>query len=66
MFVVLVALLQWALPDISEVPDNFPATLLWRFREAALGMQIVLWGGLGLVFGMMADRLLGRGMPRYG
>ncbi|GBR36517.1 hypothetical protein AA11826_1544 [Komagataeibacter oboediens DSM 11826] len=69
VFVVLVALLQWALPDISEVPDNFPAVVLWRFREAAIGMQLVLWGGLGLVFGIMAERLLGyeqRAARRYG
>ncbi|GAB6967140.1 CbtA family protein [Komagataeibacter kakiaceti JCM 25156] len=60
VFVVLVALLQWALPDISEVPENFPAVVLWRFREAALGMQVVLWGSLGLIFGVLADRVMAR------
>ncbi|KAB8125303.1 hypothetical protein D3W54_09190 [Komagataeibacter medellinensis] len=66
LFVVLVALLQVVLPDINEVPDNFPAIVLWRFREAALGMQLVLWGSLGLLFGVMADRLLARPSVRYG
>ena len=59
-FVVLVGLLQWALPGINEVPDNFPAQVLWHFREAALGMQLVLWGSLGFGFGLLAERVLGR------
>lgn len=58
LFVVLVALVQGALPDINEVPANFPAVVLWRFREAAIGMQIVLWGALGLIFGPMAAAVL--------
>ncbi|GBR10324.1 hypothetical protein AA21952_3041 [Acetobacter oeni LMG 21952] len=58
LFVVLVALVQSALPDINEVPANFPAVVLWRFREAAIGMQVVLWGGLGLIFGPMASAVL--------
>ena len=67
IFVMLVGLLQWALPDISEVPDNFPAVVLWRFREAALGMQLVLWGSLGLIFGLLAERALARQPgPHYG
>ncbi|MCE2565050.1 CbtA family protein [Komagataeibacter sp. FNDCF1] len=66
LFVVLVAVLQAVLPDFNEVPDNFPASVLWRFREAALGMQLVLWGGLGLLFGVMADRMLARRSVRYG
>ncbi|MEU8706587.1 CbtA family protein [Streptomyces sp. NPDC048565] len=46
------------LPVINEVPDDFPATLLWRFRLSALAMQATLWGGFGLVFGELAERLL--------
>ncbi len=46
------------LPVINEVPKDFPATLLWRFRLSALAIQTVLWGGFGLVFGELSDRLL--------
>jgi predicted cobalt transporter CbtA len=58
LFVVVVMVVQLALPDFSEVPDDFPAVVLWRFRIAALGMQLVLWGVLGLLFGALAERCL--------
>jgi predicted cobalt transporter CbtA len=45
------------LPDINEVPADFPAVVLWRFRMASLGMQVLMWTTLGLVFGMLAERL---------
>ncbi len=57
-FVCIVAAVQFVLPDINEVPDNFPATVLWRFRVAALGTQLVLWSALGVIFGALADRAL--------
>jgi len=57
-FLLIVAITQALLPDISEVPSAFPATLLWRFREASIGMQISLWTTLGLTFGPLAERLL--------
>jgi hypothetical protein len=46
------------LPAVDEVPNDFPATLLWRFRLSALALQITLWGAFGLVFGELAERLL--------
>ncbi|GGV07236.1 membrane protein [Streptomyces filipinensis] len=57
-FVVVVALAYRFLPVVNEVPKDFPATLLWRFRLSALAVQSVLWGGFGLVFGELAERLL--------
>jgi predicted cobalt transporter CbtA len=57
-FVVLIGVVQYLLPDINEVPDAFPAVLLWRFRMAAFGMQIVMWTALGLIFGWLAERKL--------
>ncbi|MFJ6120579.1 CbtA family protein [Streptomyces sp. NPDC092129] len=57
-FAVAIGLAYAFLPVINEVPKDFPATLLWRFRLSALAMQIVLWGGFGLVFGELAQRLL--------
>ncbi|MFD5074300.1 CbtA family protein [Streptomyces sp. NPDC058371] len=57
-FAVVIGLAYEFLPAVNEVPSDFPATLLWRFRLSALAMQITLWGGFGLVFGDLAERLL--------
>ncbi|MEU6369236.1 CbtA family protein [Streptomyces sp. NPDC046931] len=57
-FVLVIGLAYAFLPVVNEVPKDFPATLLWRFRLSALAMQAVLWGGFGLVFGELAERLL--------
>jgi predicted cobalt transporter CbtA len=55
-FIVVVALAQFLLPDVNEVPDDFPAVVLWRFRMAALGLQLVLWSAIGLIFGWLVER----------
>ena len=55
-FVCIVALVQFVLPDVNEVPDAFPAVVLWRFRIASLGTQFVLWASLGVIFGLLAER----------
>lgn len=57
-FAVVIGLAYAFLPAVDEVPGDFPAALLWRFRLAALAIQAVLWGGFGLVFGEAAQRLL--------
>jgi uncharacterized membrane protein YidH (DUF202 family) len=57
-FLVIVVLAGVALPSVHEVPRDFPATTLWRFREASLGMQVVLWSAIGLVFGPAAQRVM--------
>ncbi|MEU1185347.1 CbtA family protein [Streptomyces sp. NPDC005820] len=57
-FVTLIGLAYAFLPAINEVPADFPATLLWRFRLSTLALQITLWTGFGLVFGELAERLL--------
>lgn len=46
------------LPGIHEVPKNFPATTLWRFREASIGMQAVLWATIAVVFAAAAQRVM--------
>lgn len=58
VFLVLAVLAQWLLPEVNEIPDQFPAVLLWRFRIAAFGIQAVLWAGLGVLFASLAQRLL--------
>ncbi|MFI9638809.1 CbtA family protein [Micromonospora sp. NPDC051925] len=44
------------LPSFQEVPDDFPATLLWNFRLASLGTQVVLWTAIGLLFSALMSR----------
>ncbi|GGD90762.1 membrane protein [Aureimonas endophytica] len=58
VFLAIVGLAGIALPAINEVPEEFSATILWRFRIASLGLHAVLWAGLGLGFGALADHLL--------
>lgn len=60
-YVVAVAVAQLLLPPINEVPKDFPATVLWNFRIASIGMQALLWGMIGLGFGALAKRAIERG-----
>jgi len=46
------------LPGINEVPEGFPASVLWQFRIASFGMQLVMWTTFGLVFGALGERVL--------
>jgi len=56
LFIAIVVVAQLVLPDVQEVPDNFPAVVLWRFRVANLGMQATLWTTMGLLFGYLTER----------
>ncbi|MDG4809646.1 CbtA family protein [Micromonospora sp. WMMD1120] len=49
-FLLVAAVSYVVMPSFQEVPDDFPATLLWDFRLASLGTQVVLWTGIGLFF----------------
>ncbi|WP_250400152.1 CbtA family protein [Streptomyces cellostaticus] len=58
-FFLLAAGLAYAfLPAVDEVPKDFSPSLLWRFRLAALAVQATLWTAFGLVFGVLAERVL--------
>jgi hypothetical protein len=46
------------LPAINEVPDQFSAAVLWRFRVASLGIHAVLWTTIGLLFGALTERAM--------
>jgi predicted cobalt transporter CbtA len=59
IFVVIVGVVSHFLPEIDEVPAGFPVTLMWKFRVAAVEVQAVLWGTLGLGFGWLTERELG-------
>ncbi|KNB53705.1 CbtA family protein [Streptomyces caatingaensis] len=61
---VLVAALALAfafLPAVDEVPEDFPADTLWRFRLAALAVPSTLWAAFGVLFGEAAERALDTG-----
>jgi hypothetical protein len=55
---VLMVVIMLALPDINEVPAAFPTTVLWRFRLASLGTQLVRWTTAGLLVRALTERSL--------
>ncbi|MFE1146992.1 CbtA family protein [Streptomyces albidoflavus] len=57
-FLLAVTLAYVFLPSYNEVGSDFPGQLLWQFRLATLAVQAVLWAVFGLVFGVLAERLL--------
>lgn len=59
-FVVTIVAAYLILPRINEVPETFPATLLWQFRFASLGTQATLWLLLGFGYAATVDRRLVR------
>ena len=44
------------LPTVNEVFEQFPAVVLWQFRIASLGAQLIMWATIGLVFGTLTER----------
>jgi predicted cobalt transporter CbtA len=64
-YIVVVAGVGLAFPDVNEVPEGFPADLLWNFRMASLGAQAIMWATLGFVFGVFAKRVVGEERPAY-
>lgn len=55
-FLAMVGAAALLLPPIDEVPAAFPAATLWSFRLASLGIQAVIWSGIGLMFGAWTQR----------
>ncbi|WP_433538458.1 CbtA family protein [Micromonospora sp. CA-249363] len=55
-FLLVTVVSYVVLPSFQEVPGDFPATLLWSFRLASLGTQVVLWTGIGLLFAALTHR----------
>jgi hypothetical protein len=55
-YLVVVGIAMALLPTIAETPADFPATVLYDFRLASLGGQLVLWTALGLIFGALVHR----------
>jgi predicted cobalt transporter CbtA len=59
-YIVIVAIAGLLLPAVNEVPTEFPAVVLWKFRVASIGAQFIMWATLGLVFGMLTERASAR------
>ncbi|WP_315925588.1 CbtA family protein [Mesorhizobium sp. SP-1A] len=55
VFLAIFAVVNHAMPDINEVPENFSAAVLWQFRVAALGIQLIVWTVIGLAFGAAVE-----------
>ena len=55
-YIVLVGIAALLLPAVNEVPDQFPAIVLWNFRIASIGAQLIVWATLGLLFGALSQR----------
>jgi len=60
VYIALMVIAQGVLPRVDEVPAGFSASVLWNFRVAAIGIQVIIWTTLGLVFGALAARQLER------
>jgi predicted cobalt transporter CbtA len=55
ILVGLWAFLYLAMPDFGSIGGHVPADLIWDFRLSALGTQVVLWAGIGCIFGLFGE-----------
>ena len=53
-YLIAVIAVGLVLPTVNEVPDQFPAVVLWQFRVASLGAP----------FGALTERAAGRRLRR--
>jgi predicted cobalt transporter CbtA len=53
--VIVLAAFFSAMPPATS-PKDFPGDVLWDFRVSAVGTQLVLWAGLGALFGALCER----------
>jgi predicted cobalt transporter CbtA len=56
VYLVVVIAVSLLLPSVNEVPRQFPAVVLWQFRIASLGAQLIMWATIGLLFGALIER----------
>ena len=73
-YLILVVVVGLSLPPVNEVRAEFPAVVLWRFRIASGGAQLIMCTTVGLLFGALSERVLAvpsgavrsSGAERYG
>jgi hypothetical protein len=63
-YVAIVVVAGLAMPAVHDVPRAFPATTLWEFRQASIGMSAVLWATIGLLFAAAVPRVMA-GRPLF-
>lgn len=56
-YVVVMLVVMALLPHYNEVPDSFPATILYEFRRASFLTQFTLWTVLGVALAEFVGRL---------
>jgi hypothetical protein len=56
VLLALWAFLYLAMPNFGGIGGHVPADLIWDFRLSALGTQVVLWAGIGCIFGLFGER----------
>src|SRR5271167_2977296 len=59
VFLVAVVIFALVMPPLDEVPEGFPAVVLWQFRMASLGAQAIMWTVIGVGFGAWVERDFG-------
>lgn len=59
-YVVVMLVVMALLPHYNEVPDSFPASVLYDFRRASFLTQFTLWAVLGVVLAELVGRLTRR------
>ena len=64
-YLAAVLALALALPSVNEVPDGFPAVVLWQFRLASVGAQMIMWATIGLGFGAWIEHSASRSGPLH-
>jgi hypothetical protein len=65
-YLVVVGLVGWLLPVIDEVPADFSADLLWRFRMASVTVQATLYLMIGLLLATMIGAVVRRSATERG
>ena len=57
-YIVFMAIVQFAMPPINEMPEGFSPDVIWNFRVTSIGIHAILWTVIGLGFGALAERML--------
>ena len=60
-YIALMAAVGLLLPAVNELPEQFPAAVLWKFRIASIGSQLITWATFGLLFGALTQRAAASG-----
>jgi predicted cobalt transporter CbtA len=56
-YVVVMLVVMALMPHYNEVPETFPASVLYDFRRASFLTQLTLWTVLGIVLAELVGRL---------